>query len=150
MNFDKFLNIPSNEFELFCAIAEEIRLNYSKYHGPYYYLHIKGCGDGLNSIIDEVKNDNEVADFWNYTYIERDRQGCILIRSDKNSISLLLHGEYHFSEVRVTPNNLTIVIPPDRAILPSLRKSKRSAIETMIAFGHISDSLQAVKRNKVS
>jgi hypothetical protein len=150
MNFDKFMNRPTSELSLFTAIADEICKNYILYHGPYYYLHLKDCGDGLHSMIDEVKNDNEIDDFWNYTYIERDRQGCILIRSDKNSISMLLHGEYYFAEILVTRETYKIVYGPNNALLPVVRDCPLSAVEIMIAFGHIENSLQAEKRKKVS
>ncbi|MEQ1664705.1 MAG: hypothetical protein ABL927_04950 [Bdellovibrionales bacterium] len=150
MNFDKFLNIPSNEFELFMKLAQNALMSFKEFHGQNFYIHLKDCGDGKHSLIDETRAFTDLYKFGHYAYIDRDREACIFFRSDKNSIAMLLYGERDSGELIINESGITVLYGPNKSTLPGARRCKLTALEMMEAFGQIEQSLQKTKRHKVS
>jgi hypothetical protein len=144
MAFEKFLNIASNEYKIFTELSHEIANNFANYHGQNYYFHISKAGENI-SVIDEVKQFTDLYEFGEYLYIMRDREGCIIMRSDPNSIGLLLNGEFDFAEHTIKPDNIIIAYELTESTLPISRNCKMTSIEIMQAFGLINESLNKVK-----
>ncbi len=144
MPFKEFMNLPSNEFELFILIANEVQENYSLYHWRDYYLHLTDSGN-RQSLIDEVHELSAMDDPWHFTYIERDRHACILLRSDEESITMLLCGEYEEAYVKVTTKQVFFLDGPARSTLPSMRTVPLTAMQIMEAFGLVPGSSHAFR-----
>ncbi len=149
MEFDDYFHKPTNEFELFVSIANRIQKNFLALHGRWFYIHLNKENKETSSI-DEVQDLLKTQDPWRYTYIERDRQACILVRSDKDSVAMLLYGEFQSGHIKVTPEKVNILGGPGKSTLPGYRRSKLTAIQRMQAFGHIKEELKTSRGNKVS
>jgi hypothetical protein len=147
--FEKFLNTPSNEYELFTKISHEISENYTDFFGQWIYIHLSKAGENI-SVADEIKSSEDPYEIGHHLYIDRDKQACILIRTDKTTMTMLLYGEFDWAEHMIRPNNVQVLIPRGDTSLPFARACPMTAVEMMQAFGHISDSLQQTKRNKAS
>jgi hypothetical protein len=149
MALEIFLNKPADEYKLFNLVSQEISNNFSFYYGQKIYLHISKA-DNHQSAIDEIKIFAEYQEFGEYLYIEREKEGCILIKPDNDSIRMMLDGEFYFTEVRIKMDDIKITFEKSCSRLPSARKSNMSTIEVMQAFGHIKESLLQAKGNKAS
>ncbi len=149
MEFKTLMFKPSNEHELFMKVAEEIHKNYSTFHRQHRYIHLKDCGE-QKSLIDEVQDFTKVGDPQHYTYVERANQACILIRSDKDSIAMLLYGEYQSGQLKITVDEVKNLWGPHKSSLPGARRSKLTPMQTREAFGLIGNELKKSRGNKVS
>jgi hypothetical protein len=149
MAFENFINKPTNEHELFMQLANEVKNNFITHHKQYYYFHISDV-DGQKSQIDYVQDLRKLEDHIHYVYIERDKQACILLRSDENSISMLLYGERDSGHLKITPKEVVELGNRAKSTLPARRRSKMTAIEIRQAFGFMEDSLHDFRRKKAS
>jgi hypothetical protein len=145
MALEKFMHKPSDEYELFTKISQEVSENFNYYHGEYFYIHLSKASE-QTSVADEIKSSKDSYEIGHHLYVERDKQACILIRSEDNSIGLLLHGEFDWAENVVHSNRIQVLTERQKSILPGIRRSKLSAVERMQAFGLIEESLQESKR----
>jgi hypothetical protein len=149
MAFDEFMHKPLNEYDLFTKLSKHISENFGALHGKHFYFHLSVAGDH-NSMIDEVMQFADLYEFGQHLYVDRDYEACIVMRSDQNSIGLLLMGEFEFAEHKVENSHVAVAFERQESNLPSRRLSGFSSVDVMKAFGQIKESLQESKRNIAS
>jgi hypothetical protein len=146
MAFEELMFKHQNEYDLLMHLSEVVKANFSTYHGQNFYIHLGGSENQL-SMIDEVKQFTDQYDLGDYLYVERDHEACIVVKSNLDSVGMLLNGRYVFAEHIITENKIELVGTRGGSILPPPGVEVMSSVEMMQAFGMIEDSLQKSKRH---
>ena len=149
MTLNFLINKPMDEYKLFLEVAIEVKDHFQYFFGDTHYIHLVPVNSRM-SYIDEIKTFKIPEEAGYYTYVKRDNEACILLRSNERSISMLLCGESDYACAIVTLEKIYITDGPAKSTLSFSRNCGLTSIEKMQAFGVINDSLQELKGNKSS
>jgi hypothetical protein len=130
-------------------ISHEVLANFNLIHGQIQYFHLNDSAEN-KTIITEIVSFTDYKKFWHYAYITNAHQPAILLLTVDDTIKILLNGNYDFSENKITKNKIHVTYELTESYLSELKDCPLDAYELLEAFGHLSDSLQELKRHKIS